>query len=566
MGGNVRNNNRVIAPYAIGGGIASSVAYNMMMVFFMYYSTDVFKIDAATVGVIMLVSRLIDTVTDPLMGSIADKTATKYGRYRFWLLVSAPLVFLATFLIFLSPPIDSQLGRTTYMMVMYILFSIVYTIPNIAFHSLSSYLSDEVKERQKIVFWKQAVGQLAALFVSAGGYYIIDSFGGGTSGYRALGLAFGLIIMVGYWICARGVAPIDTEVKAKKNIKPENNVSIFKSMTYVVRNRSLLTLSIASATNTFALAVTGATGLYFYTVVLQNGELFALASVVNTAMIGVGYVAMLLLIKKFSNRDIFIWSSALGIIPSVILYFFFNANPVYVLAMLGIAYGITQVAFLGTWMMVTDCSDDIRYQTKQDGDGISAAGLNFANKLGLAFGGLFAGVMVSYIGYVPGQMEQSPETINGLIFSMTMLPALGNVFSVVAMKWYPITRAYHEDILEKMSAEAIDSNGQSFESNEIKDVLIVCNEGISSYMLTKNIQAELHKQDSSISVSAHSISDKFTEGYKWDICLLTPQVDYKKAELEEKLHCPVKVITAAQFVEKDYKKMIEELLGVKDEE
>lgn len=564
----MKNKNRIIAPYAIGGGVASSVAYNMMMVFFMYYSTDIFKINAATVGVIMLISRLVDTVTDPLMGSIADKTSTKYGRYRFWLLVSAPMVFLATILIFLTPPIASESGRTMYMLVMYILFSIVYTIPNIAFHSLSSYLSDDVKERQSIVFWKQAVGQLAALFVSAGGYYIIDKFGGGTAGYRALGVSFGIIIMVGYWICARGVAPIDTEEKSRKHKNVDNNISIFKSMSFVVTNRSLLTLSIASATNTFALAVTGATGIYFYKVVLQNGELFAVASFFNTAMIGVGYVVMLLLIKKFSNRDIFIWSSAIGIIPSVILYFFFNENPVYVLGMLGIAFGITQVAFLGTWMMVTDCADDIRHQTKQDGDGISAAGLNFANKLGLAFGGLFAGILVSYIGYVPGQVEQSPETINGLIFSMTMLPALGNVFSVVAMKWYPITKEYHENILAEMSLEEnkTESTEDMLNLGEINDILVICNEGITSYMLTKSLQGELEKIDANITVSSHSINDEFVNVHNWDLCLLTPQVGYKKAELESVLNCPVKVITANQFVEKDYTSIIAEILGERNHE
>lgn len=563
----MKNRNKIVVPYAIGGGVASSIAYNMMMVFFMYYSTDVFKINAATVGVIMLISRLVDTVTDPLMGSIADKTATKYGRYRFWLLVSAPMVFIATILIFGSPSIESEAGRSAYMLVMYILFSIVYTIPNIAFHSLSSYLSDDIKERQNIVFWKQSVGQIAALFVSAGGYFIIDKFGGGTAGYRALGIVFGIIILVGYWICARGVAPVDTEEKAKRHMKPDNNISIFKSMTFVVSNRSLLTLSIASATNTFALAVTGATSIYFYKVVMQNGELFAIASIFNTAMIGVGYVVMLFLIKRYSNRDIFIWSSAIGIIPSVLLFLFFNTNPVYVLGILGIAFGITQVAFLGTWMMVTDCADDIRHQTKQDGDGISAAGLNFANKLGLAFGGLFAGLLVSYIGYVPGEVQQSPETIRGLIFSMTMLPAIGNLFSVIAMKWYPITSEYHKNILQEMAELDGQANDEEnlVEATSISDILIICNEGISSYMLTKNMQSVINDMELDITISAHSINDKGIDQINWDLCILTPQVAFKKKELESKLTCPIKVLTADQFVERDYKKLVETLIGVDNE-
>ena len=445
--------NNVLASYSIGGGIASSFAYNMMMVYFLVFSTDVMGISGSTVGVIMLISRLIDTFTDPLMGAIADRTATKWGRYRFWILVSAPFLFIFTYLVFASPNLSNQYSKYVYMLVMYVAFSIVYTIPNIAFHSLSSYLTADAKERQKIVLSKQSVGQLAAFAVNAGGFYIISRFGGGESGYRAMGFVFAIIITIGYILCAQGVKSIDTKERSyelKSKMSKKDRVSIWKSMTYIVKIPSILALSVASATNTFALAVTGAVGLYFYTYVMKDAAYFATASFVNTIAMALGYIATFLLIKKYSNKNVFLYSSILAIIPSVVLYYLFYDNPIWIIGMLALSYGITQVAFLATWMMVTDCADDIKYLTGESGDGIASAGLNFSNKLGLALGGLFAGVFISYIGYQPNALSQSSETIKGLIFAMTMLPAIGNIFSVIAMKWYPINQEYHKKILSEI--------------------------------------------------------------------------------------------------------------------
>ena len=445
--------NNVLASYSIGGGIASSFAYNMMMVYFLVFSTDVMGISGRTVGVIMLISRLIDTFTDPLMGAIADRTATKWGRYRFWILVSAPFLFIFTYLVFASPNLSNQYSKYVYMLVMYVAFSIVYTIPNIAFHSLSSYLTADAKERQKIVLSKQSVGQLEAFAVNEGGFYIISRFGGGESGYRAMGFVFAIIITIGYILCAQGVKSIDTKERSyelKSKMRKKDRVSIWKSMTYIVKIPSILALSVASATNTFALAVTGAVGLYFYTYVMKDAAYFATASFVNTIAMALGYIATFLLIKKYSNKNVFLYSSILAIIPSVVLYYFFYDNPIWIIGMLALSYGITQVAFLATWMMVTDCADDIKYLTGESGDGIASAGLNFSNKLGLALGGLFAGVFISYIGYQPNALSQSSETIKGLIFAMTMLPAIGNIFSVIAMKWYPINQEYHKKILSEI--------------------------------------------------------------------------------------------------------------------
>lgn len=447
--------NSVLANYSIGGGIASSFAYNMMMVYFLVFSTDIMGISGSAVGVIMLISRLVDTFTDPLMGTIADRTATKWGRYRFWLLVSAPFLFISTYLVFASPNLLNQQSKFVYMLVMYVAFSIVYTVPNIAFHSLSSYLTDDTRERQKIVLSKQSVGQIAAFLVNEGGFYIITRFGGGESGYRAMGFVFAIIITIGYILCAQGVKSIDTKERSyelKSKMSKKDGVSIWKSMTYIVKMPSMLALSIASSTNTFALAVTGAIGLYFYTHVMKNAAYFATASLVNTIAIALGYVVTFLLIKKYSNKNIFLYSSILAIIPSVVLYYFFYDNPTWIIGMLALSYGITQVAFLATWMMVTDCADDIRYLTGESGDGIASAGLNFSNKLGLALGGLFAGVFISKIGYEPNALSQSAEAIKGLIFAMTMLPAIGNVFSVIAMKWYPINEEYHKNILSVIAS------------------------------------------------------------------------------------------------------------------
>lgn len=89
--------------YAIGGGFSSNLGFYVMLIFFITFATDIYGINPVTVGVITLISRLVDTFTDPLMGALGDQTKTRFGKYRFWVMMSAPFVGITTWMVFASP-------------------------------------------------------------------------------------------------------------------------------------------------------------------------------------------------------------------------------------------------------------------------------------------------------------------------------------------------------------------------------------------------------------------------------------------------------------------------------
>lgn len=138
--------------YAMGGGFASNLSFYAMLVFFITYASDVYGVNPASVGAITLAARGIDAFIDPVMGAMGDRTRTRLGKYRFWIITSAPVLGFTTWMVFASPDFSAT-GRVVYIACVYMLYSLVSTVSNIPYHSLTAYITDKVNERSNIVLF-----------------------------------------------------------------------------------------------------------------------------------------------------------------------------------------------------------------------------------------------------------------------------------------------------------------------------------------------------------------------------------------------------------------------------
>ncbi|VUT06377.1 MFS transporter [Klebsiella spallanzanii] len=144
----------------------------------------------------------------------------------------------------------------------------------------------------------------------------------------------------------------------------------------------------------------------------------------------------------------------LTILSSVVLYITFSTSaPLYVMIMLGLIMCFTQGASLLTWMMVTDCADEIQWQTKKNAAGIASSTLTFSNKFGSAIGAFILGYTLNAIDYAPGAISQSAETISGLAFLMIVTPIIGKVIALLSMYFYPLNNRYHQQIVLELNKE-----------------------------------------------------------------------------------------------------------------
>ncbi|WP_318357276.1 glycoside-pentoside-hexuronide (GPH):cation symporter [Enterobacter sp.] len=460
--------------YAVGGGLASNLGFYVTLIFFITYATDIHGVDPMTVGFITLVSRLLDAFIDPIMGAIGDKTRTRFGKYRFWVIFSAPFAGLTTWAVFACPDI-SAVAKVVYMYAAYIIYSLVSTAANIPYHSLTAYLTDDVKERSNIVLIKQFTGLIAQFIVSAGGVWILqtcseryDANGRAiidSAGYHALGVTFGLLIMFGFWLCAWGARNNDTAERLLLENSEEDKLSViavFRQVVNAFQSRSLLSLAIMSAASTLVLAMSSGITVQFFTAVLNDPAMVKTAALINVVFGAVVYVIVKLCVTRYGNKHSFVIMCYLTIIPAVILWFTFNKEAVwYVMIMLGLVMCFTQGATLVTWMMVTDCADELYWRTNQNSAGIASSTLTFSNKFGSAIGAFVLGYSLNLIHYVPGASVQSAETISGLIFLMIIVPVTGKVIGLLSMLFYPLSKSRHQQILNEIHTRRFNESRHS---------------------------------------------------------------------------------------------------------
>ena len=157
--------------YAVGG-IGFSMTNQFILVYLTFFCTDIFGISSLTVAGLMLVTKIIDAVTDPLMGFIADQTRTKQGRYRPYLIYGAPILGVLVYLLFSAPELSSTM-KVVFIYAVYILYSLAFTVVGVPFTSLVPVLAKDSTERTMVVSWKNNQKQTTA-YADVGFWYGYD--------------------------------------------------------------------------------------------------------------------------------------------------------------------------------------------------------------------------------------------------------------------------------------------------------------------------------------------------------------------------------------------------------
>lgn len=456
--------------YAVGGGFASNLSFYAMLVFFITYASDIYGVNPATVGAITLAARGIDAFIDPIMGAIGDRTRTRMGKYRFWIITSAPVLGITTWLVFASVDLSAT-GKVIYIASIYMLYSIVSTVSNIPYHSLTAYITDNTVERSNIVLLKQFTGIIAQFIVSGGGVYILAAFSStqdaagnpliDVRSYEFLGGLFGIVTTLGFWLCAYGARHQDNWRRIqdddvalqhdREDDKTNFVIGVFRHMALAFRSRSLACLALASSANTLSLAITAGVTVQFYRWVMHNTQLVATGALLNMVFGASMYLLVKWLVHRHGNKTAFVTICFIAIIPSLVLWFTFDSSHIrYTIVLLAFIMAFCQGGSLITWMMVTDCSDELRWKTKKNAAGIASSILTFSNKFGSAVGAFVLGWMLDFIGYMPGMEIQTDHALKGLTFLMVLSPLCGQLLSLISMVFYSLNKKNHKEICMKL--------------------------------------------------------------------------------------------------------------------
>ncbi len=416
------------------GALGKDFACSIIYIFLMFYYTDVAGVPAAFVGTLFLVARIVDAVTDPMMGMIVDNTRSRFGKFRPWILIGTIVNSFALVAVFYAHVLSGT-WLLVYTAVTYILWGITYTIMDIPYWSMIPALSSRRQEREHLVVWPRIFASAAWMLMGGYGLWAVGVLGG--EGQQGKGF-----FVLSLWIVVTFVASALIMFFFVKERIPTSLKTAKFSFTDVkeilLRNDQLSALVGVVLSFNIAIQLVGGYAIYYFTYAVGRPELFPKFALVSGA-------------AEISGIFLFPWLC--GILPRKLMWFVACGFPVLCCLIL-LATGIlapesvilagaagAALKFGGglsnglSTVMLADVVDYGEYKTGRRSESIIFSVQTMLVKSAGALSGFFIGVSLTLIGYVPN-VEQSTDTIFGLRFLMIGMPVLLIVCSAVIYKLF----------------------------------------------------------------------------------------------------------------------------------
>lgn len=440
--------------YALGD-TASNFFFQTFNLFLLYYYTDIFGLPAVWVGSMMLAARLWDAVSDPLMGILADRTKTRWGCYRPYLLWMSIPYGVIGFLIFANPDLDTLTQKKIYAAATYLMMMTAYTAINIPYSALMGVMSRSSDERTTLSTYR-FVGAFSGMLVISACALPLKNFLGGVTpdlqgelmiqaeatGFRLTMMLFAVISIVLFVI---------TFATTRERIKPkrEENTSIFRDFKILLHNRPWAVMWIAAIFTLTNAAVRNGSVIYYFKYYIGSETQATYFYTTSGIAMVLGVACTKLFTARWSKKGLMIVLSALNAIS--ILAFFFIPKDQIVLMHVVNAIGTFLVGPTPAlvWALSSDTADYAEWKFKRRATALTFSSAMFAQKLGLALGAGMAGWILSYLGFIANQ-AQTPEALLGIRLIFSIIPAAFAFANAGVMCFYPLNEEKVAEIEEEL--------------------------------------------------------------------------------------------------------------------
>ncbi len=469
------------------GDLAANLIFQTLMTFLAFFYTDVYKIPPGSASAIIFTGGMIGAFFNPIMGIIADRTKSRWGKFRPWILfTSIPFGVLA--LLAFSTPDFSPGGKIAYSLITYILLVLVYSANNLPYASLSGVITGDMAERNSISSYRFVAVMIAQFMVQALLLPLVLILGNGD---KMVGFenTIGLFAIIGV------IFFIITFLTTRERIipNPEQKSSIKEDLSDLSKNKPWIAMVILTIFIFVTLALKGGMYVYYFENYLDEQQLanflhnigfdgfieginhillsmglhgftwpkdaptsgFSLfnAGGIIMMMIGIGFSKKLA--DKYGKRDVFGVSLFLSAI-ALVFFFFFSPNAisaVFITQLVhGFFYGISTPLL---WAMIADVADYSEWKNNRRATAIIFSAMIFGLKAGLSIGGALVAGILSIYGYNEQLNIQSPETINGIKLALSIFPALTFGVSITCLFFYDINKKKEILIQKELTARRV---------------------------------------------------------------------------------------------------------------
>lgn len=424
------------------GDAASHIVFDNLMMYMMFFYTDIFGISAGFVGTMFLFARVIDAISDPTMGLIADRTKTRWGKFRPYMLFGAIPFAIVCVLTYSSPDL-SMTGKMIYASVTYVALILLYTLVNIPYCALGGVITANPKQRISLQSYRFVLSTAGGMLSTVLMMPLVHFIGGDDQSLEFQG---GIAILA----TVAAVMFIISFATTRERVTDDNAKpgKMSEDLRDICRNDQWRVVGVLTILNIMAVAVRGGAMMYYVTYIMRHPGIFAWF----LATYSVGNLIGSALAKKASDwKDkITIFNGANLILAAVsFAMFWLPIRADLLMFVLIFIIGVFhQMITPIQWVMMSDTVDYGEWKYGKRLTGISFAGTLFVLKLGLALGGAMIGWILASSGYVPKAATQSHATLMSIIALFTLVPCVCYLLSAwIGHRFYTLRTPFLNQIL-----------------------------------------------------------------------------------------------------------------------
>jgi glycoside/pentoside/hexuronide:cation symporter, GPH family len=471
--------------YAMGD-IATNFFFQSMILYQTRFYTDTAGLSAVAVGSMFLILRLADAVFDPVIGALSDRTRTRWGNFRPWVLWTAVPFGVIFWLVYVTPNVGPQ-GKLIYAYLTYTLVMMLYSANNTPYSALMGVMTADASERSSLASYRFVGALIGQFIIQALPLPLVAKFGGGDSarGWAVTMAIFGALIIV---------LNLITFASTRERVPPPpgDRHPLSDDLRDVFTCRPWLVMFVLTLLVFTMLVVRGSSSNYLFAYYLDQGQVREFLGAVGLAGLGAGPVTgwkaaldgLGLLVKPDNSNAAAVGLSLFFVVGSVVQIFgimlskpladrfgkkavFIAGVSVTTLATLGVfLVGPTSIGllfWLGVlwavgwgptvpllWVMIADVADYSEWKTSRRATGFMYAGILFALKAGLSLGGALSAWVIDAYGYVPN-VAQTERALLGIRLGASVYPGIALVLVLVCLVIYPIGKALNLRIQDELT-------------------------------------------------------------------------------------------------------------------
>lgn len=422
------------------GDFASNLSFGFVSLFLLFFYTNVYGISAVQASLVFVIARVIDAIFNILIGFAIDKTQSRYGKLRPWLLYGSIPLGLLTVLCFI--PFDMK-AKFFFALVSYTIYCLAYTAVNTPYSALTNRLTQHEASRSSLSVYRFVLATVGYLIVSTTADMLISPFNDKRLGYVFAVSCFALLATFMFLACFG---------MTRERVGEEEKIAaptLREMLRAVLGNTPLIHLSLFTVFFYIAYTVWMAIAIYYIKYIIGNEGFTATFFMIQSAAYIVGTIISEKIISLMGKKRMVLLALLIGVL-GVLMQYFIAGNNLW-LIMTGVSfYSITLgMGFVAMWSMIADTVEYAEWHHGVRSEGAIYGFFNFITKIAMAIGGGCAGWMLDYYHYDAGNI--TIDAINGINVLMTLFPGAMFAISVIFVACYSLDENTYRDIVQKIS-------------------------------------------------------------------------------------------------------------------